>query len=69
MAGAGLLIRLVEQSDKFGDTCDYQRRFRIGLTPPFIVAIQERREPNSGVAQVLLCYRALNALEMQMCKG
>lgn len=35
----------------------------------FITAIRERREPNSGVAQVLPCYRVLDALEMQMCKG
>ena len=35
----------------------------------FIAAIREGREPNSGVAQVLLCYRVLDALEMQMCKG
>ena len=32
----------------------------------FIAAIRERREPNSSVAQVLPCYRVLDALEKQL---
>jgi len=32
----------------------------------FIAAIRERREPNSSVAQVLPCYRVLDALEQQL---
>ena len=31
----------------------------------FIAAIREGREPNSSVAQVLPCYRVLDALERQ----
>jgi 2-hydroxy-4-carboxymuconate semialdehyde hemiacetal dehydrogenase len=31
----------------------------------FISAIREGREPNSSVAQVLPCYRVLDALERQ----
>jgi 2-hydroxy-4-carboxymuconate semialdehyde hemiacetal dehydrogenase len=32
----------------------------------FFAAITERREPNSSVAQVLPCYRALKKLEQQL---
>jgi 2-hydroxy-4-carboxymuconate semialdehyde hemiacetal dehydrogenase len=32
----------------------------------FVAAIREGREPNSSVAQVLPCYRALDALERQL---
>ena len=32
----------------------------------FIAAIREGREPNSSVAQVLPCYRVLDALERQL---
>jgi 2-hydroxy-4-carboxymuconate semialdehyde hemiacetal dehydrogenase len=32
----------------------------------FVSAIRERREPNSSVAQVLPCYRVLDALEKQL---
>ena len=31
-----------------------------------IAAIREGREPNSSVAQVLPCYRVLDALEQQL---
>jgi 2-hydroxy-4-carboxymuconate semialdehyde hemiacetal dehydrogenase len=32
----------------------------------FVAAIRERREPNSSVAQVMPCYRILDALEQQL---
>jgi 2-hydroxy-4-carboxymuconate semialdehyde hemiacetal dehydrogenase len=32
----------------------------------FVAAIREGREPNSSVAQVLPCYRTLDALERQL---
>ena len=32
----------------------------------FFAAIQQKREPNSSVAQVLNCYRTLHALEQQL---
>jgi len=32
----------------------------------FIAAIRERREPNASVAQVMPCYRVLDALEKQL---
>jgi 2-hydroxy-4-carboxymuconate semialdehyde hemiacetal dehydrogenase len=32
----------------------------------FFAAINERREPNASVAQVLDCYRTLNALDQQL---
>ena len=34
----------------------------------FISAIQEKREPNSSVAQVLSCYKVMHDLEQQMMK-
>ena len=34
----------------------------------FITAIQEKREPNSSVAQVLSCYKVMHDLEQQMSK-
>jgi 2-hydroxy-4-carboxymuconate semialdehyde hemiacetal dehydrogenase len=34
----------------------------------FFAAIQERREPNAGVAQVLDCYRTLDQLERQLSR-
>ncbi|MEZ0242722.1 MAG: oxidoreductase, partial [Sphingomonas sp.] len=34
----------------------------------FIAAIREGREPNSSVAQVLPCYRVLDALEKQLAR-
>ena len=34
----------------------------------FISAIQEKREPNSSVAQVLSCYKLMHNLEQQMMK-
>jgi 2-hydroxy-4-carboxymuconate semialdehyde hemiacetal dehydrogenase len=34
----------------------------------FIAAIQEKREPNSSVAQVLSCYKLMHDLEQQMMK-
>jgi len=35
----------------------------------FIAAIREGREPNSGIGQVLDCYRVLGALETQLTGG
>jgi len=35
----------------------------------FIAAIREGREPNSGIAQVLDCYRVLGELETQLAGG
>ena len=32
----------------------------------FVAAIREGREPNSSIAQVLPCYRTLDALEKQL---
>ena len=32
----------------------------------FIAAIREGREPNASVAQVMPCYRVLDALERQL---
>lgn len=35
----------------------------------FIAAIREQRKPNSGVHQVLACYRTLHELEQQLSES
>ena len=37
-----------------------------GVNAEFVAAIREGREPNASVAQVLPCYRVLDALELQL---